>query len=72
MPDQHVERISQGHTLEDIQADPSKPVNIGMVDLRQESNLRRGHGVIFRQEQLKVKDSTWLTISGHPELYVTL
>lgn len=39
-----------------------------MVDFRQESDLRRSHRVVFRQEQLKTEDATLVkSIYGVPE-----
>ena len=48
----------KGLTLQDIQADASKAVDVGMVDLGQESDLGRSHGVIIRQEQLEAENAT--------------
>ena len=47
-------------TLQDIQADTSETVDVGVVDLSQESNLRRSHRIVFGQEQLKTEDTTFV------------
>jgi hypothetical protein len=36
-----------------------------MVDLGQESDLRRGHWVIIRKEKLELEDTTYHNISDH-------
>lgn len=41
--------------LEDVQADATQLVDIGVVDLRQKTNLGCVHRVILRQEQLQLK-----------------
>lgn len=41
--------------FEDIQAYPSQSVYVGMVDLRQETHFRWGHGVIFGKEELELE-----------------
>jgi hypothetical protein len=46
------------HTLQDVEADPSKTVDVRVVDLGKEPDLRRSHRVIFRQEKLETKNST--------------
>lgn len=40
--------------LEDVKTNASKPVNIRVVDFREESNLGRSHGILLRQEQLEL------------------
>lgn len=45
-------------TLEDIQADAAKTVDVGVVDLGQETDLRRGHRVVVGKEQLETEDAT--------------
>lgn len=45
-------------TLQDIQADAAKTVDVGVVDLGQETDLGRGHRVVVGQEQLETKDAT--------------
>jgi hypothetical protein len=48
------------HTLQDIQANTSKTVDVGVVDFGQESDLGRSHGIVFGQEQFKTEDSTFV------------
>jgi len=43
--------------LENIQADTAELVNVGMVDLSQESNLRWGHWVIIWEEKFQLEDT---------------
>lgn len=58
--------MDRQHTLQDIQANSSETVDVGVVDLGQESDLRGSHGVVFGQEQLKTEDATLLqSISGN-------
>lgn len=51
-------------TLEDIEADTAKLVNVGVVDLGHEADLGRSHGVVLGQEQLQLEDTAYL----HPQL----
>ena len=44
-------------TLKNIQADTAELVNIGVVNLGQESDLRRCHRVIIWQEKLQLEDT---------------
>ena len=53
-------------TFENVQADTPKTVDVRVVDLGQKSNLRRCHGVVFRQEQFEMEDTTYLTKSYNP------
>lgn len=45
-------------TLQDVQADAAKSINVGVVDLGQEANLGWCHGVVVREEELKLEDAT--------------
>lgn len=45
-------------TLEDIQADAAETVDVGVVDLGQETDLRRGHRIVVGKKQLETKDAT--------------
>jgi hypothetical protein len=45
-------------TLQDIQADTAKAIDVGVVDLGQEADLGRRHGVVVGKEELKTEDST--------------
>ena len=38
------------HTLEDIETDTAKLVNVGVVDLGEKPDLRRSHGIVIWQE----------------------
>lgn len=44
-------------TLKNVQANPAQLVDIGMVDLGEESDLWWGHRVIVRQEKLKLENA---------------
>ena len=46
-------------TLENVKADATELVDIGVKDLCEESNLRRGHRVVIGQEQLELEDTTF-------------
>jgi hypothetical protein len=41
--------------LQDVEADASDAIDVGMVDLGQEMHLRRDHRIVLRQEQLQAK-----------------
>lgn len=45
-------------TLQDVQADSTEFVNVGVVDLGQESDLWRCHGVVVWQEELELEYSS--------------
>lgn len=45
-------------TLQDIQADTAKAIDVGVVDLGQEADLGGCHGIIVGKEELKTEDST--------------
>lgn len=49
---------SYSPTLQYIQADSAEAVDVGVVDLGEEANLGRSHGVVVGQEQFELKDST--------------
>lgn len=53
-----ITEICDGRTLQDIQTDTAKAVDVGMVDLCQEADLRRSHRVIIGEEELKPEDAT--------------
>lgn len=46
-------------TFENVQADPSKFINVWVIDLGHKSNFWSGHGIFFRQEKLKLEQSTF-------------
>jgi hypothetical protein len=48
-----------GPTLEHIETDTAKLVNIGVVDFGQESNLWWTHRVVIWQEKLKFEDAAY-------------
>jgi hypothetical protein len=45
-------------TLQNIQADAAETVDVGVVDLGQETDFGRGHRIVVGQEQLKTEDAT--------------
>jgi hypothetical protein len=47
-------------TLEHIQADPTQAVDIRVVDLGEEADLGRGHGIVFRKEELEAEDAAFV------------
>ena len=49
---------SDGPTLQYIQADSAEAIDVGVVDLGEEADLGRSHGVVVGQEQFKLEDST--------------
>lgn len=44
-------------TFENVQADPSKLIDVGMVNFGEKANFRWLHGIPFWQEQLKLEDT---------------
>ena len=46
-------------TLQDVQADAAKTVDVGVVDLGEEANLWRSHGVVVREEELEIEDAAY-------------
>jgi hypothetical protein len=42
-------------TFEHVEADAAEPVDVGVVDLSQETHLGRRHGVVFRKEELELE-----------------
>ena len=44
--------------LQNIKTDPSKLVNVGMIDLGAEEHLRWHHRILIRQEKFSVEHST--------------
>lgn len=46
-------------TLQNIQADAAQTVDVGVVDLGEETDLGRRHGIVVREEQLKLEDATY-------------
>jgi Fe-S-cluster-containing dehydrogenase component len=44
--------------LEDVEADAADAVDVGMIDLAEEVNLRRHHRIVLRQEQLETEHAT--------------
>lgn len=45
--------------FEDVQTYPSQPVYVGMVYLGQETHFWRSHGIVFREEELKLERTTY-------------
>lgn len=50
-----------GRTLQDIQADTTKAVDVGMVDLRQETDLWGSHGIVIGKKEFQPEDATCST-----------
>ena len=50
-------RMGFHYTFQDVEADTTKLVNIGVVNLSQEANLRRRHRVLLGQEQLQLEET---------------
>jgi hypothetical protein len=46
-------------TLQDIQANATQTVNVGVVDLGQEADFGRSHRIVVGQEELEAEDATW-------------
>lgn len=44
-------------TLQDVEANTTQLVDVWVVDLGQEANLGRSHGVVFWEEELELEDS---------------
>jgi hypothetical protein len=44
-------------TLEDVEADATQSVDVGVVDLGQEAHLGRGHGIVVWEEELELEDA---------------
>lgn len=45
-------------TLQNVQTDAAKAVDVGVVNFGQEADLWGSHRIIVRKEQLKSKDTT--------------
>lgn len=45
-------------TLEDVQADSTEAIDVGVVDLGEEADLGWCHGVVVGQEELELEDAT--------------
>lgn len=46
-------------TLQNIQADATKLIDIGVIDFGEESYLRWGHRVVVWKEELKLEYARW-------------
>jgi hypothetical protein len=44
-------------TFEDIETDAAQLINVRMVNLREESDLRWSHGVVVREEEFELEDT---------------
>lgn len=44
-------------TLQDIQADAAQAIDVGVIDLSQESDFGRSHRIIVRKEELESEDT---------------
>lgn len=49
-----------GPTLQDVQANSTETIDVGVIDLGKETDLGRSHGVVVGKEQLELEDSAWL------------
>lgn len=49
-------------TLEDIQTDTAELVDIGVVNLGEESDLRWGHRIVVWQEELQLEDTAYVGV----------
>lgn len=58
--------------FENVEADSSELVNVGMVNLGQESNFRRSHRVLFWQEQFELECAACPPISNEESRVVEL
>lgn len=50
-------------TLENVKTDAAQPIDVGVVDFGKEANLGRSHGIIVRQEELELKDTTCMLLA---------
>lgn len=50
--------VASSLTLQDIQTNAAETINVGVVDLGEEADLGRGHGVVIGKEEFKTEDST--------------
>ena len=50
--------VSLGHTLQHVQAYPAQFVDVGVVDLSEESDLWRRHWIVVGEEEFKFEDAT--------------
>lgn len=48
------------HTFQDIETNAAELVDVGVINLGQESDLRWGHRVVIWQEQLEFEDTSFL------------
>lgn len=53
-----------GHTLEHVETDTTKLVDVGMVDLCEEADLWWSHRIVVGEEELKLEDTTCNTVSN--------
>jgi hypothetical protein len=60
----YTQRWVIGRTLQDIQADSAETVNVGVVDLGEEADFGRCHGIVVGQEQFQLEDTTWKARGG--------
>ena len=54
------------HTLQNIQTDATKLIDVWVEDLCEESNLGRRHRVVFREEEFELEDAAWTFVSCRP------
>lgn len=51
-------------TFQDVKADPTKLVDIGVEDLGEEADLGRGHGVVVREEELELEGTACCMVAS--------
>jgi hypothetical protein len=54
---QDSEREQHALTFENVQANPAKLIDIGVIYLRQEANFWRGHGIVIGKEQFELENA---------------
>lgn len=50
-------------TLQHIQTDSTQSIDVGVINLSEEANLRRRHGVVVGQKQFESEDTTCIIVS---------
>ena len=59
-------------TLKDIEANAAQPVDVGVVDLSEEADLGRSHGVVVGQEEFKLEYAACICQSAAPKCLMRL
>lgn len=47
-------------TFQDIETDTAEAINVGMVDLGEEADLRGAHRIVFGEEELQTEDTAFV------------